>query len=99
LHNTTNFFVAANGRIEFSVTCELGKICAVFFDGLIFCFGLGGIYFLCAAKRFERSENSLFGDFVLCEEFSRELILKKTEKKMLGADVLIAKTFARSAAR
>src|SRR5205823_947420 len=51
LHDTPDFFLAADYRIELSFTGEIGEIPAVFFERLVSFFRVGVGHALCAPDR------------------------------------------------
>ena len=90
LDHPANFIVAADDRIELSFAREIGEIAAIFFQSLVFFFGVGIGNSLRAANADQGVENLIAGGAVFFEKLARfAAVLHHRQQQMLGGNIFV----------
>ncbi len=90
LHGSADFLVAADDRVDFSLTGHFDKIAAIALKGLVFFFGVLVGDALPAADFFQGREDSVVIDGVDAEDLLRlALYLCEGEQKVLGGNKFV----------
>jgi len=91
LHDTADFLVAADDRIERALAGQFVEVPGIAFQGLVFAFRIRIGHALIAADIDQHLENRVPRDAVLAQRFTRLpfLLLGHRDQHVFGADVLV----------